>query len=278
MYKIIVIPKNKEMINIECDAILLGIKNYSVNLPFYIDIDELEQITKNIKSEIFISLNKNIHDSEIETLKDILLKLNNYNIKGVFFYDISILNLKKKLNLNYDLVWNQEHFTTNYETINYWFKNGAKYTCLSSEITIKEVIEITNKTSSKLIMPIFGYIPIMNSRRHLIDNYLKEFDLNKKNGINYIEKEGKTYPIIDDGLGTTVYTNAPLNGIRDVLSINTEYVLLNSFLIDEDNFKKILNMFKTVTVENCEEYYNTINSIFNSDTYFLHKETIYKVK
>ena len=53
MYKTIVIPSNKEMINnISSDAILLGIKDLSVNMPFYITLDELKKIKT--KKEIFI--------------------------------------------------------------------------------------------------------------------------------------------------------------------------------------------------------------------------------
>ena len=124
MYKTIVIPSNKEMINnISSDAILLGIKDLSVNMPFYITLDELKKIKT--KKEIFISLNKNFNNSELEVLKKTLLELNDLDIKGVFFYDISIVNLKEKLNLKYDLVWNQEHMTTNYLTVNYWLNKGV---------------------------------------------------------------------------------------------------------------------------------------------------------
>ena len=34
----------KEMLNIDCDAILLGINSYSVNMPFYIEIEDLEEL------------------------------------------------------------------------------------------------------------------------------------------------------------------------------------------------------------------------------------------
>ena len=75
MYKTIVIPSNKEMINnISSDAILLGIKDLSVNMPFYITLDELKKIKT--KKEIFISLNKNFNNSEFEVLKKTLLELN----------------------------------------------------------------------------------------------------------------------------------------------------------------------------------------------------------
>ncbi len=277
MYKTIVIPSNKEMINnISSDAILLGIKDLSVNMPFYITLDELKKIKT--KKEIFISLNKNFNNSELGVLKKTLLELNDLDIKGVFFYDISIVNLKEKLNLKYDLVWNQEHMTTNYLTVNYWLNKGVNYTCLSNEITTREIKEITQNTKSKIIIQMFGYVPIMNSKRHLINNYLKEFNLKNKSKINYIEKEENKYPIIDSENGTVVYTSKILNGIKDVIDTDLEYILLNSFMIDESKFKEVLEMFKTVNNENKNEYYEKINNMFNADTLFLHKETIYKVK
>ena len=59
MYKTIVIPSNKEMINnISSDAILLGIKDLSVNMPFYITLDELKKIKT--KSLFNITLDKSI--------------------------------------------------------------------------------------------------------------------------------------------------------------------------------------------------------------------------
>lgn len=273
MPKILLIPSNLEMLNIPCDGFILGIKDLSVNLPFYITLEQLKQIKTD--KEIFISLNKNIHENELEKLKKTLIELNNYNIKGVFFYDISIVNLKQKLNLKYDLVWSQEHLTTNSYTVNYWNKRGVKYTYLSSEITIREVNEIKQNTTSKLILPIFGYIPMMDSKRNLVKNYLKEFNLKDNSKINYIEKEDKIYPIVDNEC-TTVYTNKPLNGLKDYINLDIDYVTINSFLIDD--IQKILNIFKTVTKEKIDEYNERIDSILSTDTFFLHKETIYKVK
>ena len=49
-------------------------------------------------------------------LEELLLNLNKYSIKGVLFYDIGVLNIYNRLNLNYDLVWAQEHLTTNFNT------------------------------------------------------------------------------------------------------------------------------------------------------------------
>jgi len=281
MTKIMLIP-NKKMLDIKCDAFLLGIEDLSVNMPEYYKIEEIKEIIKNSTNEIFIALNKNMHSDDLPKLQQTLIELEKLNIKAVIFYDISVLNIVKKLNLNINLVWGQEHLSTNYETINYWFNKGVDYTLLSSEISENEILTIKQNTKSKLIVPILGYLPMFVSRRHLVENYLKQFSIKDNSRINYIEKEGKIYPIVDEHV-TTVYTNSYINGIKEYLNFKQkeiEYVLINSFLIDETKIKKIINMFKTITEETKEEYFIELNNILdnNTDTFFLHKETIYKVK
>ena len=64
MTKTIIIPNSREMIKetLELyDGIILGIDGLSVNLPFYINIEELEnyQYVKRSNKKIFIMLNKN---------------------------------------------------------------------------------------------------------------------------------------------------------------------------------------------------------------------------
>lgn len=277
MTKLMYIPNKKEL-NKDVDAYLLGIEYLSVNMPIYFTLEEI----KNIKTdkEIFISLNKNMHSNDLELLEETLKELSKLNIKGIFFYDIGVLNIVKRLNINIPLVLSQEHLTTNYETINFWYKEGVEYAQIAEEIKEEEIINIKNNTKTKLIVPILGYFPMFVSKRHLKQNYLNEFNLKDDSKINYIEKENKIYPIVDEKV-TTVYTSSYLNGIKEYLDFekeNIEYVLINGFLLKEEN--KIINMFKTVTEKNKEEYYNEISNILdnNIDTFFLHKDTIYKVK
>ena len=66
-------------------------------------------------------------------------------------------------------------------------------------------MKLKNKqnTKAKLIVPIFGYLPVC-IKRHLIKNYLDYFNVKDKSEINYILKEGNKYPITDDNNGTSV--------------------------------------------------------------------------
>lgn len=283
MSKKIIIPSNMKMIKRlknKVDGYILGIENLSVNMPYYFKLNEvLDVIKKNSNKEIFVILNKNMHDSDLEMLKETLLELNRTNVKGIIYYDISIVNLKDELGLDLELVWNQEHMTNNYFTINYWKEHGVNYTWLSNDITLKEIKEIEENVDSKLMIELFGYVPMFTSYRHLVNNYLETFDLRQKEEY-YIEKEGKSYSIVDDKNGTTVYSSNILNGLYESVELNNlDYIILNSYNIDEDCFEIVVELFNNANDKNKIEYKKIIDNMFkNTDSGFLYKETVYKVK
>ncbi len=288
MGKIMVIPKNKEMIEKlikVSDAFLIGIKGLSLNLPFYYLIEEIEELIiylNNEKKEVFVALNKNIKNEEIPYLEKTMLKLNQLPIKGVFFYDVALIEIWEKHSLKYDLVWAQEHFVTNYETCNYFKQLGVNYGLLASEITLAEIKEIIKKSPMKFILPVFGYLPICASFRHLVNNYLDHFNLPKVSIKYFMEKEDKSYQIIDDDNGTIVYSNNIINGLaesQELKEAGLSYLLLNSFSIDDDKFIKVVTMFNQANKENSKQLDNEIFEMFNNvDKGFLYNETVYKVK
>lgn len=282
MSKIITMPSSLEEIEKTSnlvDGFIIGIKNMCVNTNMYINIQELNILDSIKNKDIFISLNKNMHNGDLDTIKNILLELNNYNIKGVLYYDVAVLFIYKSLDLNYDLVWAAEHLTTNYNTINYWNEMGVKYTYLSSDITEEEIVTISKNCTSKLMVTLFGYLPMFVSKRHIVKNYLEYFKLEDKFSVNYMSKEGHTYPIIDNEIGTSVYSANILNGIKSSLNIDVYYIVLNSFDIELDKFIEVINLFKSVDKNNVLEYEDRINNMFdNVDNGFLNTKTIYRVK
>lgn len=288
MTKLIVIPTtNKQIYDLMsfCDGYILGIKGLSVNMPSYFELDEIKEVIKYLKEnnkKVFISLNKNLHNKDLISVEDCLLELNKLNIDGVLYYDIGVVNMKKRLNLNFDLIWSQEHLTTNYSTCNYWYDFGVNYAYLSSEITLDEIISIKKETPMKLFVNVLGYLPMFTSKRHLVDNYLKTFSLRESNNY-FLSKEGNTYPIVDNKEGTTVYSSNILNAFNEYLElqkINIDYCVLNSFMINNKVFEEIVKNFRIVNEDNKNELSKKIDNLLEGkwDKGFLYKETVYKVK
>jgi len=274
--KTLVIPSSLDLINkLKCDGVIIGIRNLSINLPCYFDVCDIKKIDK----DVFVCLNKNIHNSELELLEKTLIELSSYDIKGIIFYDLAVVNIVKRLNLDFELIWNQEHMTNNYYTINFWNEMGVKTTWVSNDITLREMKEIKENTSSKLMVTLFGYVPMMTSRRHLVKNYLNTFNLDDESLVHYIEKEDSVYPLVDEEHGTTCYTSFILNGLKEKILLDYDYIVLNSFLISDEDFVKVVDIFNEVNSDNVDLLEDEINTMFNNiKKGFFYEETVYKVK
>ncbi len=269
----LIIPKSLEEIESlksYYDGIIIGIDGLSVNVNLYLTVDDVNKL--NIDKEIFVALNKNMHNKDLEILEKTMKSLK--NIKGILYYDAAVVALYNEIKPDYDLVWSQEHMTTSSVTCNYWKSKGASYTYLSCDITLEEILNIRKQTDMKLIVPIFGYLPMFVSKRHLVKNYLNCFNLKDDSKMHYLEKEGNKYPILDDEL-TSVYSANILSSIeayKELEKNNIDYVTFNSFNINESDFKEVLKIYNGESKRNVEELFS------NVDTGFLYKETYYRVK
>ncbi len=280
MSKIILIPNSIEDIcNLrdKVDGFIIPIKDLSINYEATFTTKEFKEIYNEIKDkDIFISLNKNMHNKDLDYLKNILKELDDYDIKGIIYYDVALINLKKEGFTKHDLVWGADHMVSNYATINFWNKEGAKYAYLASEITKNEILDIKKNTDSILMMNIFGYVPIFTSKRNLITNYLETFNKEKISNLYYMYKEGIYYPVYEND-GTVAYSGYVLNGLKEYYDLDLDYYVINSFLIDD--ISKVLDIFNKIDKNNLEKCYQELNKIIgNTSDGFLHKETIYKVK
>ena len=247
------------------DTFIIPIDDFSVNYEKTFCLNDVKKINDVKKS--FVVLNKNIHNDELGKLEKLLLEIENIGVLGIIFYDISIVNLKKKLNIKTPLVWYQEHLVTNYKTINYWNKKGVEWAYLSSELTKRELDEIADNTNSKLFVTVFGYLPMFTSRRNLVESYLNTFNLKENGYEKRIVNEGKEYIITDNYKGTVVYSDYILNTLDEDFS-NFDYIVFNSNFINDEDVLEIIEKYR----EGKTDYKYPINHGF------LYKETVYKVK
>lgn len=271
--KTLIIPKSiKEIETLKpyYDGIIVGVKELSVNVNLYLTVDDINNL--NIDKEVFVVLNKNMHNQDLEKLEKTMKTLK--NIKGILYYDAAVVAIYNELKPSYDLIWSQEHMTTSSVTCNFWKENGATGVYLSGDITLEEILNIRAQTEMKLIVPIFGYLPMFVSKRHLVNNYLEYFSLKDDSRIRYLEKESKRYPILDTDL-TSVYSAnilSSVNAYKELENNNIDYVTFNSFNIEESKFEKALKIYKGESEEKLEDLFS------NLDTGFLYKETYYRVK
>lgn len=283
--KILVGLNNKNILDYlnYTNSFIIGLKDFSINYQEY-TIEEIKKLKEDYPNiELFISLNKNIFNNDLDKLENILIELNKIDIKGLLFYDLAILSIVKNNNLNIPLVWAQEHMTTNYNTCNYYYDKGVEYVSLSSEITVSEIKQIKDNSKIKLISFFFGYPDVSFTKRKLLTNYFLYNNLDKKRDWYTISNDDNKYFIKESNLGTRILYGKVMNGIKpfyDLLDV-VDYGIFNEELMDHDIFIKCLSIFRElidnkITVIDAN---NKIKDLINSDdTVFYYKKTIYKVK
>ncbi len=266
------------------NSFIIGLKDFSINYLEY-SLEEIKELTKSYPEiELFVSLNKNIFNDDLIDLEKNLIELDKLDIKGVFFYDLSILSLCKKNNLKIPLVWSGEHLTTNYNTCNYYYDKGCQYAYLSSDITLSEMKEIKEKSQIKLIAFVFGYPEVSFSKRKLLTNYfLHNNEVKEKDWYSISSDNQNSYFIKESPLGTRILYGNIMNGIKpfNELRNTLDYALLNEELMEHDLFIKCLRVYKNLLDNkiDVESANNKIYELTNSDdTVFYYKKTIYKVK
>ena len=266
------------------NSFLYGLKDYSVSY-YELSIEDIKELLNNYPNiELFISINKNIFNDDLKDLKDKLIELSNLNIKGILFYDLSILSIVKNLKLNINLVYHQTHMVVNYNICEFYKNLGCKYAYLSTEITEREMKEISEKTNIDLIAYFIGHPIISHSKRKLISNFYKHLDKENNNKINIMKETNKDtkYYIEESNIGTNILTFDILNGSKAFVNLKDKlcYGVLDNYLIDDDIFLKVLKLFyDNLNNEiNNQEFISKVEELIGKYDGFFYQETIYKVK
>ena len=266
MSNLIIVPNKKENINTildkNVDGIILGVNNLSI-YELNLDIDEIIDIANNTSKKVIIAINKMIHNKDIPLVEKILFKIKDTNIYGIITYDLGVVNLIKKLNINKEIILSEEHLNSSTLSNNFYYDNGITSSYITSDITIDEILTIKKNTKMNMYYTIYGYLPIFYSRRYLLTNYFKYIDKEKEDNKYYIFDKDLKYTVIEKDFGTIIYSplinllnhKDELNNIENLV-IDLSYIEDINIIDDYLNNKKFNNVY--------EGFYNT--------------KTIYKLK
>lgn len=268
------------------DSFVFGLQNYSVNYP-ELSFQEIVKLSK--EYSIWVSLNKNVQNGELQELENLLEQLSLIKIEGILFYDLAILGIVRRKKLKVQLVWHQTHMVTNYQTCNYYFDHGVSYGIVSNEITLEEILEMKQKTDMKLMVQVVGYPVMSHSRRKLVQNYFKSCGGQKKNGIYTLTEKGDNSLFIRESpVGTTLLFGKPINGTKplyELLENGVDYAILDMTFLEDSVGIRILELYQeirsTYSNDSQKEKQRKVNysiDLLGNFTNFFYKKTIYKVK
>ena len=263
------------------DGIILPLEGFSVESKCFFTLEEIKSISSNVKCEVFVKVNKNFMNEDIEGLKRVLLELDNCNISGIFFYDLAVLELKNELSLSVPLVWNQTHMVNNYKTCDYYYSKGVKYALLGKEITLEEIVEITTLSKISTMVEVVSKPSVAFSKRLLVTNYFKDLGKEGDSSLTIHERgTDQDYELFENNDGTSFFLDIITNGtgvISDLYKACVPYIIMREYGID--CFKELLVDTMEYIKGKCmdKSYIDKYKKLGDSTNFFFRK-TIYKVK
>ena len=262
--KLLYIVNDKEIID---DLKKVGVKNFLFPLKdFCVGFNNTYDFGE-IENESFIFINR-ILDNESLDLLEKKLNDNRDKIKGIVYDDFGVLYLINKLKLNVITINYQNHFGTNYQSINENLKYNDSVV-VSTDITKKEIEEILKKVEKEVCIFLFGLIPVMYSRRTLLTNFSKEFNIPTKNNVEIDEKISKNkFIMVENAFGTVGYQRNYYDGLELLNLENIKYFLVNPLFLSDKEQIQLISDIKNKKL--------TLN--IPTDKGFLYKETIYKLR
>lgn len=285
----VIMPSKKEDIlkyqKLGINTFIVGVENLSSGYLFTMSLDEIKSLSNQVN--LYVAINKMIENKELSYLEASLNFLNKTTVKGVLYYDLSIPSIKKKYNLNLDLVWNQTHMVTNYNTANFYYNEGVKYGYISNEITLEEILEINEKSKMSFFVNIISKPIMSHSKRNLLSNYFKVNNQKKTEDTYILSEKDKIdkFLISEDMTGTTIRYGNIINGtyfIKELIESGITYLVIDTTYIEEEKIvETVKNILEIPQILNTSEYKKklaSLETILGNDTGFFNKKTIYKVK
>lgn len=231
-----------ELIHMDIDGVIIYIDKLSVNSNFYMDIDSVIGMDFN-KREVFICLNKIMHNSDLEYLRIVLNKIKDMDFR-ILFYDMAVYNIACELGIEKRLVIYQDHLNASILSNKFYYDLGIRGSFITNDITCEELIDIKKNSKMEIMFLGYGYQPIFYSRRYLIRNYLKYIGNDYGEEYKIISDNGGEYPIKEEKYGTTIYSPREINLINylDMLK-EIDYIVMNSVNISCDKFNEMVLRF-----------------------------------
>lgn len=196
-----------------------GLRANAKNFDRQAMIDAVEYAHKN-GVRVHITMNIVPHDNDLDGIEDYLKFLDDIEVDALIISDPGIFMKAKELT-DIDLHISTQASVTNTDTVNFWYKMGAKRVILARELSLEEIIEVRKNTPKDLEIEVFvhGAMCISYSGRCLLSNYMTGRDANRgdcaqacrwKYSIQEENRPGEYYPIEEDGSGTYIMNSKDL--------------------------------------------------------------------
>ncbi|NQY74584.1 MAG: U32 family peptidase [Candidatus Margulisbacteria bacterium] len=214
-----------------------SIRSYShdFNTPDFKNVSKMAEKARAINPEILLSFNIDIlaHQYHIETIQQLLITLKESNIQTIRLQDPGLVFLVRTIIP--DAVFHLSTETGNLNRQSILFHTAQfQRQCLSNELPIKELRDISSSINTELEIQVHGPILIQYSKRRFMSHYLNNKDTQssvciRKKAVDH-EFKNRTFQFYDNPHGHFMFLHVDRCLIRHVPELVE--LDLTSLLID----------------------------------------------
>ncbi len=248
---------------------------FSIKSVKRFDFDEIKEITEEVTKlgkQTYISINKMIHQKDIEVLHDFLQKVKSINVSGIVINDFTVYVLAKEIGIENLVIYQPGSMNTDSYSAEYLREKGFKGMTISREITLSEIQNIIdNEDNLELSLVGHGYLDMFYSLRKLLTNYAKHKKINgleiRNNHDFRLNEEIRPddfYPIIEEDYGTIIFRSKKLmsfDEMEHLLDIS-DFFIERNFMSDEEYHDSIRLYRNQISKEDFLSKYSDYDSGF----------------
>ncbi len=236
------------LIEAGADAFVVGEERYGLRLAGEFNREEVKKaivLAHSKGKKVYVAMNAIFHNEKLEELKDYLRFTVEANADAVIFGDPAVLLSAREAAPEMKLHWSTETLGTNWYSVNYWGRKGAKRAVLAREINMDAIVEIAEKAEVEIEVLVHGMTCMFQSKRTLLGNYFEyqgkvmeiENRKHKKDMFLHDKERGNKYPIFEDENGTHIMSPNDvciIDELQDMLEAGVDSFKIDGILKDLD--------------------------------------------
>ncbi len=164
------------------DAVFIGGKKFSLRArASNFDIPEIKkacEFAHNLGKKIYVTTNIIPHNDNLNGLIEYLTDLEKVGVDAIICASPIIIDTAKKYT-NLEIHISTQVSATNYESVNFWYNEGATRVILARELSKHEIAELRKNTKCDIEVFIHGGMCVSYSGRCTLSNNMTERDANR---------------------------------------------------------------------------------------------------
>lgn len=242
-----------EVLN-NADSYLVANRKFSYRFDKSFCINKIRKVKafcKQHNKKVYVLVNKIFKDHELDELKLFLEKLIKIDVDGIYFTDFAVFMILKELNAEHKCVFYHETFLRNTYDILTYQEIGIRKIICSKDMHIDDIKNLPIEKKDSYGILCFGYIPLYESERKIISNYIELNNLPKKiaNSKTLTLKENtrnEHYKVLQQEGISSIFESKVLSYINhiDVLKTHINTFIIDSLFFKTDYIYNVINIFK----------------------------------